>query len=114
MAQADLPIGIAFGTNYSCVAVWQGDHAEVIANEQGNRSTPCCVPAAFLKVEEIPPPQGTGVGGFVQHNSSFASLQLTLEITPHLVPIGCLSIFSISVFSSSSKKGLLTSFEKGK
>jgi len=51
MAQADLPIGIAFGTNYSCVAVWQGDHAEVIANEQGNRSTPCCV--AFTELEEL-------------------------------------------------------------
>lgn len=92
-------IGIDLGTTYSCVAAWKNDHIEIIANDQGNRTTPSCV--AFTDTVRYIGDAAKNQATMNPINTIFGKFPTFFELLldfKAMIP-GLLSIADISVFS---------------
>jgi len=106
MAKGEGPaIGIDLGTTYLCVGVWQHDRVEIIANDQGNRTTPSYV--AFTDTERLIGDAAKNQVAMNPTNTVFGTCSL-LRLLPPLIllvlqfceclrPLACVTSFFSSI-----------------
>jgi len=67
-------VGIDLGTTYSCVGIYRDDRIEIIANDQGNRTTPSFV--AFTDTERLIGDSAKNQVAMNPHNTVFDAKRL--------------------------------------
>lgn len=89
-------VGIDLGTTYSCIAVWldQQNRAEIIHNEQGNRTTPSFV--AFTNDQRLIGDAAKNQAATNPENTVFGKfLFSTLHVFTGFIALHCIDMLSI-------------------
>ncbi|KAJ4771795.1 Heat shock 70 kDa protein [Rhynchospora pubera] len=110
-------IGIDLGTTYSCVAVWEDDHVEIITNDQGNLTTPSYVSftekgrlvgeSAFNNAAMDPINTIYGVKRLIGRRFSDPNVKEDIKLWPFIVVAGAKNRPKIVVNYKGEKKNFL-------
>ena len=104
-------IGIDLGTTYSCVGVYQNDRVEIIANDQGNRTSPSYV--AFNETERLIGDSAKNQVSMNVHNTVFDAKRLIGRKFSDKEVQDDIKHFPFKVFADSSDKPMIEVKYKG-
>ena len=111
MTKTKHTIGIDLGTTYSCVAIWQNNKVEIIANDNGNRTTPSYV--AFTDTERLIGDAAKNQSSMNPRNSIFDAKRLIGRKIDDPIIKEDLAIWPFSVVGDKDKKPYLEVEYKG-
>ena len=111
MTKTKHTIGIDLGTTYSCVAIWQNNKVEIIANDNGNRTTPSYV--AFTDTERLIGDAAKNQSSMNPRNSIFDAKRLIGRKIDDPIIKEDLAIWPFSVVGDKDKKQYLEVEYKG-
>ena len=111
MEKQNVAIGIDLGTTYSCVGIWKDNQVEIIANDQGARTTPSYV--AFTDNERLIGQSAKNQAGSNPTNTIFDAKRLIGRKYSETTTLSDIKHFPFKVKADSQNRPIITTNYKG-